>query len=600
MPDLYWRQPEWLWLILLPLVLLLINHWRQRSRWQKFADVHLIPWLQTAWLPTDRQAYRRTSILLCLFLGWSLLSISLAGPRTINWLPPDIRPDPARLVVIIDLSASMNARDVRPSRRSFAQKQLNFWLKQLPETVEVGLVVFAGHAFELMQASADSTVINHFMSSLTEIRLPTLGNDLPAALQLAHDQLQSSRGNRYLMIITDGDIEQSEREIAQTTLNNEKYMSQIKTLLIGIGGKQLVTVPDDSGDLIHHLDRPVLSHLNSQWMQQLARKNSISYKSMNAVKDQSLVEILTLSTARIDASMQQKIIWIEWFEWPLISGILLIFLSLMLQGRYPSGNLAGTILLLVLSMLSIYESPLYAAGETGLEAARQALDQKDYETARELFSQLDSYQAYFGEGISCYRLKEFDCARLAFASAAWKTQQKTERARAVFNLGNSYFHLGEYAQAVVLFRDAEKLGLEPDIVRINREFAESLELALLRQADDIRETYRRARFRAAVAGELPPTLRDVLANERSLLQPDLKHKFNQTLLQIPPQILTQKLLLALGLKQEQGLSTRSQWVKTETVQAQDTAEMLNRLFEMELGIPARLQQPKMVTGKRPW
>jgi tetratricopeptide (TPR) repeat protein len=228
-----------------------------------------------------------------------------------------------------------------------------------------------------------------------------------------------------------------------------------------------------------------------------------------------------------------------------------------------------------------------------------ALAQKKYQTARTLFESLDSPAALFGKGTACYRLQDYKCATAAFSAAAWQAPNDELKARAIFNLANSYFFLGDYDQAAVLYRDAELAGIDSRITELNLDYASSMQGALQRHIKDIRETLRRAQWRAA-AGDMPPQLKDLLANGRNLSVRNHIAGNRQQMFQAYKKIFQQQLTHLLGIDQQATSSSSRPWVKTEKVLPQSTAAMMNRLFEMELGIMAPLQQPQAISGKRRW
>ena len=572
--NLYWREPLWLLLSLLPLLLILFNRIGQHRYWQRIADAELLPWLRTR----PEQPSQQFALPL-LILGWLLLCIALAGPRSIDWLPPEQRVDPARLVVVIDLSASMNATDIKPSRRHYAQQLLERWLSQRPPQIEVGLLLFAGHAFSLMSASNDDAALMHFTRSLTDIRLPTLGNNLSAALNLARQQLLSSQGDRRLLLLTDGDIEPAERALAEPLLA-ELSSDGIFSTLIGIGEQRSVTLPDLQGGLVMQQGRPVLSRLHSTWLQRLASLPSVAYLPWQNARQLTLAELLNLSQPRIDGQAQQQVIWQEWFALALLPGILLITASLFLERRQNAAASSGIIALLFsLVLLTTPDTPLHA-------------------------SEVDELQNLFAKGSACYKQKDFSCARQAFSEAAWRAQNPQQRARAVFNLANSYFFIGDYDQAAVLYRDAEQLGLDPALTRINLNYASSMQAAMQRHRQDIQKTLQRAQWRAAATGQPAPELSELLGVEIERLK-QAGEDPSQRMYQPPAALLQQQLngLLLDGQLGLSGMTTRpgsGHWIQTEAVLPQSTAAMMNRLFEMELEIMAPLNRPQQIEGKRPW
>lgn len=161
MPDLlqnlYWRQPWWLLFVFYPLLLAL---WQQRVRHlslRRYADPQLYIWVAD----NSRAAATGRRQQLTTILIWILLGITLAGPRTPLLIPSEAQPPQGSLIAVIDLSRSMDARDMRRSRREAAIDTLQMW-SDSDHLPEIGLILFAGKSistFPLAQTRSHSSAL---------------------------------------------------------------------------------------------------------------------------------------------------------------------------------------------------------------------------------------------------------------------------------------------------------------------------------------------------------------------------------------------------------------------------------------------------------
>lgn len=223
-----------------------------------------------------------------------------------------------------------------------------------------------------------------------------------------------------------------------------------------------------------------------------------------------------------------------------------------------------------------------------------------YEAAKKTYQQASGYQARFGEGSACYRLKDFACAINAFAQAAWQAADEQQRGRAVFNLANSHFFLSDFEQASVLFQEAGKLGVAKDKVKLNQSFADSLAEAVRRQLADLKETERRADWRAQLKS-LPKELSDRLAEGIYLSRPDNDQLTVHTLSGDQISKLISKGLGRLTAASGDAAINRRQWAKTsDNPPPGNTMSILNRVMPMELGMPYQISQPYRIKAHRPW
>jgi len=200
MEAFHFLRPLW-FLALIPALWLLIVLWRRQrsgSAWQTVFDQQL---LSRLWLESPGKSSRLPLLLLA--TGWLLAIVILAGPV---W---ERQPEPiwhAQLsrVLILDLSQSMDARDLTPSRLERARFKIMDILDRSREG-RTGLVVFAGEPHIVTPLTEDNDTIKNLMTALSTDIMPAPGNFAAPALQMAGELLNLKgvlRGE--LLLITDG------------------------------------------------------------------------------------------------------------------------------------------------------------------------------------------------------------------------------------------------------------------------------------------------------------------------------------------------------------------------------------------------------------
>ncbi|MCB1787052.1 MAG: VWA domain-containing protein [Chromatiaceae bacterium] len=590
---LYWREPAWLGAMLLPLLVYGFARMRRRQLWDRLIDPALRPWVEA---PAARgRGWVRPALLL---VAWLLLCVALAGPRTPRWLPPDVKPGVA-VIAVVDLSLSMAARDERPDRRAQAQALLAKWTDSLPGALQFGLVVYAGHAHRLLTPTADHDLVRHFTGELADIQLPTLGNALDDALRQAAALLDRSAAGaveRHVLLLTDGDLDENAQKAAEAAVSDVLRAAAIQLHVIGIGGDEAVGVPRSATEPLVIDGQRIMSRRDGRWLGELAALGEGGYLAVEDIGARALAEVLGLSAPRIDPDDQQQVLWEEWFGIPLVAGMLLCLLAL--EGGRPT-QITGAVVATVALVLSGGGCERVVSVTDGGTDMRAALQTGDYAEARRLAAAQEGYDARFAEGVACYRLEDFPCALQAFARAAWLAPDSAARGRAAFNLGNTHFRLGDYAQASVLFADAGTLGVSPEDAALNRSFADSLAAAVERQLADIADTQRRAAYRAA-AQDLPDELRDRLAEGITLSDALRRQPAFATLSADALQV-----LVAQGITRSvvggDGSGGRRHWVQANASEAMlGTAGLFNRLLPIETGIVSTADAPYAIEGQRPW
>ncbi len=204
---------EWLrpgWLLALPVgAALLWAWWRARAGdrpWRRLVDPELLAHL------TDGAP--RASARLALALAGSALAlacVALSGPA---WRPQPVplTRDLGTRVIVLDLSASMDAVDVVPSRLKRARGAIATILRASPEA-QLGLVVFAADAFSVAPLMSDPATLVHLLGHLDTATLPRAGARPDLGLEMAHAMLTRS-GAAAGDVILVGDSPGDERTLA--------------------------------------------------------------------------------------------------------------------------------------------------------------------------------------------------------------------------------------------------------------------------------------------------------------------------------------------------------------------------------------------------
>ena len=199
MTHLHLMRPEWLWL-LLPAGLLALLLWRGRQHsggWRNVIDPQLLPYLVS-----PQQGKRGPTLLPLVCLGWVLAAVAASGP---SWekLPQPVHRKQDALVIVLDLSYSMKAADLAPSRTDRARQKILDLLAQRREG-QTALVAYAGDAFVVSPLTQDANTIKAMLGALDVSIMPVQGSELGEALSLAHDLLEGvSATSGEVIVITD-------------------------------------------------------------------------------------------------------------------------------------------------------------------------------------------------------------------------------------------------------------------------------------------------------------------------------------------------------------------------------------------------------------
>lgn len=204
-----------------------------------------------------------------LVLGLALVALALAGPqygsrtRVLHKRGIDV-------VIALDFSKSMLARDVRPSRIERAKAELTQFLQEL-DGDRVGIVAFAGETMEFPM-TVDYAAIGLFLRDLGPYDMPVGGTAIGRALVASQrllerstpsapdDETAQEERSRVVILLTDGEDHEGEPLEAANELAN----AGIKVYTVGIGSRSGEPIPtyspdgtwtgylrDDNGDVVH-------------------------------------------------------------------------------------------------------------------------------------------------------------------------------------------------------------------------------------------------------------------------------------------------------------------------------------------------------------
>ncbi len=322
MPNFH--SPHLLWL-LVPLVLLFswelmrhtartVVHWPKIARaWAGAFDVSLGAKHTTA--------ENRPRI--WLWFGLALCLIALARPQ---WgvVEEQVFDQSREVIIAVDLSRSMLAQDVKPSRLDRSKLLISSLLDGL-KGERVGLVLFAGTAFLQSPLSADYEVLREFLPALNTDYLPEGGSNYKAMLETSMQAFGTSTADRYLIVLSDGESTEDEWHSLTASLKTKG----IRVIGLGVGTAQGSFIPEPGGGLVKdERGAVVMSRLNSSTLQELAQVTGGAYTDASAWVDLPALLRKTVEAGRKGEFAEKNTArLIERFQWFLAPGLLLLLIS---------------------------------------------------------------------------------------------------------------------------------------------------------------------------------------------------------------------------------------------------------------------------------
>lgn len=455
--QFHFLRPLWL-LAFVPIGVFcvwLFKHQASANQWSKYINPRLLTHL------LDKKQVKQNRWPLWCALGlWAWACVALAGP-TWQQLPQPIQQTNEALVLCWDLSPSMLAQDVKPSRLDRARLKIIDLLKSRNEGL-FALVAYSGEAYTVTPLTDDVQTIINLLPALSPAHLPTVGSNPEMALDNAQQLLRdagAARGN--IVFITDG-IAQN----AHDYLTRQAKKSPYKLTLWPVGTEEGAPIPlpnggfakDNSGNI-------VVPKLDQGSLQTLASQMNAYYVPM-VTRDSDLKTINQLLQPQggdISASERN---FDQWFEQgQILALILLPFLALLFR--------SGWVFCLTITVSLLY-SPSSEANiwhdlwQTQDQQAQKQLDLGDAEAAK-------NFSTPERRGSALYQQEQYQGAASEFA--------KTENQNGLFNRGTALTQAGKYQQALDSFDKALKIDPNFIAASTNRALAQQL-LDLQKQQEE--------------------------------------------------------------------------------------------------------------------
>lgn len=427
----------------------------------------LVPVALAAWLWGVRRGYRRAARVSRVraaappYLAAALFSLAVlaalgaaAQPR---WGTKDSRipRTGADLVVVIDVSRSMDARDIAPSRLQAAKDTVKATLTRLGGD-RVGLVVFAGSARTRFPLTTDfaaaSSVIDSLATGVVFVEGGTAaGLGLQEAVSLLSDQGASGR---IILLLTDGDDLGGDPAAAALAVKQ----SGAELLIAGVGTPEGTTVPvldfrtRTEQPLRDATGQPIVTRLNEPFLRALAVAAGGRYLGSDLSVIPGIVDGRLQAAERAQIDARPTTIPIERYQYFAGAALVLVLLGALAErigrgGWRKAGALAVAALLLSGCATSAYEAN---------EAGRDALARGEAGLAIEKFLEAqvnrpDDPRVAINLAAAYHAAGRYDEAIFA-ARRALQSNNPGIRARAYASIGHHQFSAGRLPEALEAFR----------------------------------------------------------------------------------------------------------------------------------------------------
>lgn len=356
-------------------------------------------------------------------IPWIIGVLALSGPTIENREKPLYQNEEV-WVWAMDLSNSMLADDIKPSRYMQMRYALLQLLSKTPPEKRIALVVFAGNAYTLIPPTNDFNTLKSYIRQLEPGQMPMQGSDPFLALKMSEELINEygKRGN--ILLITDDMPQPDEAAVIADFINSSKN----RYFLYVIGSETGAALKQKDGTLIKdHDGRVVIAKTNYKNIEALTKKSKVNiFYHENEYKLPSIYEhaVKTDPVAVKDTYEQ--------FDFGYLMAIPLLLMATVFRKGFIFTLLTGCLLVLP----SFTGGNAYATDKEGME----------YFNDGQFMNAANAFENNRWKGNSYYRAGDYHNA-IKF----YEKSSESSTPLVIYNLANCYAMLGDLDTAVMLY-----------------------------------------------------------------------------------------------------------------------------------------------------
>ena len=303
--DFHWLRPEWFFIIPVSALVIYFLAFKKIgwSNWSSIIDLELIPYVLSH-DPIQGRDYR-----------WMLMGIvallaviALAGPSWKRIEQPVLRLDQS-LVIALDLSRSMDAQDLIPSRLQRAKLKILDILNRR-KSGQTALVVYSANAFTVTPLTTDVDTIVSLVSSLDTDIMPSRGSFSEVAINKSKQLLEQSNVTvGKILLITDGGTSPEATNVAQSLKSTGFTLS-----ILGVGTTDGAPIPYKTGGFVtDNRGKIAIPQLEEKALQALARIGGGKYARITD-NDDDLDKLLFIGISGNTLQSNESLLTDQWHD----------------------------------------------------------------------------------------------------------------------------------------------------------------------------------------------------------------------------------------------------------------------------------------------
>ncbi len=326
------EEKEYLYLLIiipiLVVVFLYLQFWKRKKQ-REFGDLDLVKKLSP-----EKSIFKPILKFVVLLLALVGLILGLVNPK-IGTKMETVKREGIDIVFAVDLSKSMLAEDVAPSRLEKSKQLVSQIINQLGND-RIGIVAYAGNAFPVLPITTDYAVAKMFLQSMNTNMVSSVGTSLDEAIKLSSTYFdKNNKTSKLLIMISDGeDHSEGAADAAE-----EANKLGIKIITIGVGTEKGGPIPIKQNGVVESFKRDqnnevVITKLNQESLAEIAKATKGGY--INGSNTKEVLDYIKKALNNIQKTEFESTQMADFqsqFQWFLGIAFALLFLDIFFLER---------------------------------------------------------------------------------------------------------------------------------------------------------------------------------------------------------------------------------------------------------------------------
>lgn len=456
-------------LAVIPLMIFLyfqLKKWKQKTE-KKIGDPSLVKELTAQF--SSKNFLTKFILFICAFTLCVFAVAGLVTPdgtQKINRRGTDI-------MIALDVSKSMLAQDIQPSRLERAKQVISKIIDNSPDD-KIGLVIFAGRAYLQMPLTVDHEAAKMYLSSASPDDVPTQGTVISDALKMCYAAFNpKDKTFKSVVLISDG--EDHDDEAIKTTKEMAKEGIMVNT--IGIGSPQGAPIMDPETGQYKKDDKGqiVISKLNETELSDIAKDGNGIYQlytNTDAVASNIKSKLASIGK-EVTTSDSSYTSFKQYFQYFLAIAFILLLIEFFFSEKKRSGikNVIAVFFFMTCSLASFSQNTKASVIQGNKDYKANNFDAAENQYRAALKTSDTNVTASYNLGNTLYRKNNTEEAVKYYDNAIAKTQNNSVKQKSFYNKGVAYQKAKKLPECITAYKNALILNPNDEDARQNLQRA---------------------------------------------------------------------------------------------------------------------------------